>query len=86
MTNTNLTKEIQHISKYMLDIIEREVADRVPNNDSVEISDTIEYYIDEAKQLVDNYKDDQLTFNTIEAEGYLRGCLSLGDAIRGCLK
>lgn len=60
------------------DTIERILCDKLGKNDkySEKIEDFWSYlmrYKYEAKEVLDSYKEDKLTFNIIEAEGYYRG-------------
>jgi hypothetical protein len=49
------------------------------------ILDTIAWQITDARRLVDSFKKDKLTINTIEAEGALRGMLIIKNQLEGFL-
>lgn len=59
--------------------------DQVIDNSEKIKSDAIDILEDqknEAKILLDNYTEEGFTFNKIEAEGYLRGCITCLNSIK----
>jgi hypothetical protein len=74
------TKETQEIASQLWDIIQREVDDQSDRQFEEKLDNlkySLEDLIREAKETRDDFKDQGLTFSTIEAEGYLRAMLTV---------
>lgn len=71
--------EVQDIANKLTSIIIREVSKNTPTdsykNYVEHMFDNIEQMIEQGKAVLKDAKEDNLTFNTIESEGYLRGLI-----------
>jgi rubrerythrin len=74
------TKETQEIASQLWDIIQREVDDQSDRQFEEKLENlkyALEDLIRDAKETRDDFKDQGLTYGTLEAEGYLRAMLTV---------
>ena len=75
------TQKIKEISIQIQELIEEEISKQDTNQEYKESLESFirnfEYMVQEARDVVEDYKSQGLTFNTIEAEGYLRAFLTI---------
>lgn len=77
-----MTKEIKLIAEDIERLINRKVRSiENTNNEWKEkyeiLVQNIKYHLDGAKEVCESFRDDGLSLNTIEGEGYYRGILTI---------
>lgn len=75
----------QQIAEKLQQIIDCEVRRQTVTDHEEKLNDLkydLTTYIENAKVLVEDYKSQGLTFNTIEAEGYLRAWLTVESILK----
>ena len=77
-----MTKELKKIAEDIENLINRKIRTiEDTNNEWKEkyeiLVENIKYHLDSAKEVYESFKDDGLTLNTIEGEGYYRGILTI---------
>ena len=77
-----MTKEIKQIAEDIENLINRKIRTiEDTNNEWKEkyhiLVDNIRYHLDSAKEVYESFKDDGLSLNTVEGEGYYRGILTI---------
>ena len=90
MTNSTETTELQETSQALQNLVNKlankRLADNIKYNDSWREVCKVIYYcvtgeISDYEYTVDSFKEDKLTFNTIEGEGYIRGLMYVRDRL-----
>lgn len=75
------TEKIKEISIQIQELIEEEVSKQDTNQKYKEkledFNSNFDYMLEEARDLVEDFKTQGLSINTIEAEGYLRAFLTI---------
>lgn len=75
-----MDSEISNIAIQLNELVERQLRERLPEtlleDQREEFRWKSEEMIRDAKDLIENYKDEGLTYSSLEAEGYLRGMLT----------
>ena len=76
---------IERISYQLNNIIQYEISkhyDVSHKGKYDNLVDEIDYLLDEARNLVKNFKDERLNLNHIEAEGYLRAMITISNLVK----